>query len=143
MIQIRRSAIVNHSAERMFGLVNDVASYPARFTWCTAANVLDHDDNHVTARLDVRVAGFAQSFTTRNTLEPPTRISLALVDGPFKQLSGAWDFMPLGDVGCKVSLALDFVYSGVLMAALIRAGFQKLADRMVDDFSAEADRLYG
>jgi ribosome-associated toxin RatA of RatAB toxin-antitoxin module len=142
MIRIRRSAIVKHSAERMFGLVNDVASYPTRFTWCTAADVLDHDATHITARLEVRIAGFTQSFTTRNTLEPPTHISLALVDGPFRHLSGAWDFMPLGEVGCKVSLALDFVYSGVLMAAVIRAGFQKLADRMVDEFSAEADRLY-
>ena len=51
--------------------------------------------------------------------------------------------MPLGEAGCKVSLGLDFVYSGVLMAAVIRAGFQKLADRMVDEFSEEADRLYG
>jgi ribosome-associated toxin RatA of RatAB toxin-antitoxin module len=143
MIRIRRSAIVQHSAERMFDLVNDVASYPTRFTWCTAADVIDHDATHITARLDVRVAGFTQSFTTRNTLQPPTHISLALVDGPFRQLSGAWDFMPLGEVGCKVSLALDFVYSGVLMAVVIRAGFQKLADRMVDEFSAEADRLYG
>jgi ribosome-associated toxin RatA of RatAB toxin-antitoxin module len=143
MIQIRRSAIVKHSAERMFELVNDVASYPTRFTWCTAADVLDQDATHITARLEVRVAGFAQSFTTHNTLERPTRITLALVDGPFKKLTGAWEFMPLGEVGCKVSLALDFVYSGMLMGTLIRAGFQKLADRMVDDFSAEADRVYG
>ena len=142
MIQIRRSAIVRHSAERMFELVNDVASYPTRFTWCTAADVFDQDPTHITARLEVRVAGFSQSFTTRNTLQPPARIALALVDGPFRQLSGSWDFMPLGEAGCKVSLALDFVYSGVLMAAVIRAGFQKLADRMVDEFSAEADRLY-
>ncbi len=123
VIRIRRSAIVKHSAERMFALVNDVASYPSRFTWCAAAAVLDQDDTHITARLEVRIAGFTQSFTTRNTLEPPTHISLALVDGPFQQLNGAWDFMPLGEAGCKVTLALDFVYSGVLMAAVIRARF--------------------
>ena len=143
VIRIRRSAIVKHSAERMFELVNDVASYPTRFTWCVAAEVLDQDAAHITARLEVRIAGFTQSFTTRNTLEPPTHVTLTLVDGPFRQLNGAWDFMPLGEAGCKVSLALDFVYTGVLMAAVIRAGFQKLADRMVDEFSAEADRLYG
>jgi ribosome-associated toxin RatA of RatAB toxin-antitoxin module len=48
----------------------------------------------------------------------------------------------LGEGGCKVSLALDFDYSGVLMAPIMRTGFQKLADRMVDEFCAEADRLY-
>ena len=30
-----------------------------------------------------------------------------------------------------------------LSCLMIRAGFQKLADRMVDEFSDEADRLYG
>src|ERR1700761_5961868 len=62
MIRIRRSAIVKHSAERMFDLVNDVASYPTRFTWCVGANVLEQDASHITARLEVRIAGFTQSF---------------------------------------------------------------------------------
>jgi len=33
MTTIRRSALVEHSAERMFNLVNDVAAYPGRFRW--------------------------------------------------------------------------------------------------------------
>ena len=41
---------------------------------------------------------------------------MQLVDGPFRHLSGTWNFLPLGEGGCKVSLALDFDYSGVLMA---------------------------
>lgn len=143
MIKIRRSAIVHHSADRMFALVNDVDSYPLRFSWCASAQVFDHDDSHITARLELRIAGLTQSFTTRNTLTPPTEIAMKLVDGPFRHLSGAWNFLPLGEGGCKVSLALDFDYSGVLMAPIMRTGFQKLADRMVDEFCAEADRMYG
>ena len=123
-------------------LVNDVDSYPLRFSWCASAQVFDQDDSHITARLELRVAGLTQSFTTRNTLTPPTEIAMKLVDGPFRHLSGMWNFLPLGEGGCKVSLALDFDYSGVLMAPIMRTGFQKLADRMVDEFCAEADRLY-
>jgi ribosome-associated toxin RatA of RatAB toxin-antitoxin module len=142
VIEIRRSAIVNHSAERMFALVNDVAAYPKRFSWCSASHVLEQDDAHLVARLELKFAGFTQSFTTRNSLQPPRRIGMDLVDGPFRELRGAWEFAALGD-GCKVSLALDFDYAGSFIAALMRAGFQKLADRMVDEFCAEADRAYG
>ena len=106
--------------------------------------MLDQDDTHITARLELRVAGLTQSFTTRNTLAAADRTSRStLVDGPFRQLNGAWDFMPLGEGGCKVSLALDFDLRRRVDGAVMRAGFQKLADRMVDEFCAEADRMYG
>ena len=142
VIEIRRSAIVKHSTERMFALVNDVAAYPQRFSWCSGSHVLEQDDAHLVARLDLKFAGFTQSFTTRNALEPPHRIGMNLVDGPFRELHGAWQFDPLG-TGCKVALALDFDYAGGFVATLMRTGFQKLADRMVDEFCAEADRTYG
>ena len=141
MIEIRRSAIVRHSCERMFELVNDVEAYPRRFNWCTGADVRAREANALTARLDLRLGALTQSFTTRNTLEPPHRITMQLVEGPFRALNGVWTFTPLGNAGCKVALALDFDYSG-LMGPVLRAGFQKLADRMVDDFSREADRIY-
>jgi ribosome-associated toxin RatA of RatAB toxin-antitoxin module len=142
VIQIRRSAIVPHTPAQMFDLVNDVEAYPRRFTWCAGARVLAREDEHaLTARLELRVAGLTQAFTTRNTLFPPQRISMQLVEGPFRHLSGTWEFTALGAGGCKVSLALDFEYSG-MMAPLMRVGFQKLADRMVDEFCAEAARTY-
>ena len=143
MIQIRRSAIVVHTDAQMYTLVNDVEAYPRRFAWCTGARVSNAGQQTLVARLEVRVAGMTQAFTTRNTLEPPERITMQLVEGPFRALAGTWTFMALGESGCKVSLALDFEYSGRLMAPVMRAGFEKIADRMVDDFSREATRVYG
>jgi ribosome-associated toxin RatA of RatAB toxin-antitoxin module len=143
VIQIRRSAIVNRSDRQMYDLVNDVEAYPARFPWCADARVSDRADSALTARLEVRLAGMTQSFSTRNTLEPPQRIAMQLVEGPFRSLAGTWTFMALGETGCKIALALDFDYSGRLMAPIMRSGFEKLADRMVDEFCREAARVYG
>jgi ribosome-associated toxin RatA of RatAB toxin-antitoxin module len=143
VIQIRRSAIVNHTATQMYELVNDVEAYPTRFQWCSAARVFERTDDALTAHLEVRVGGMTQAFSTRNTLEPPRRIAMQLVEGPFQSLAGIWTFAALGDSGCKIALALDFEYSGRLMAPVMRIGFQKVADRMVDDFCREAARVYG
>lgn len=131
-----------HTPAQMFDLVNDVEAYPRRFTWCADARVLSREDTSLIARLELRIGGLTQAFTTGNRLEPPQRIDMQLVEGPFRHLAGAWQFAALGDVGCKVSLALDFEYTG-LMAPLMRAGFQKLADRLVDEFCVEARRTYG
>ena len=89
MPTIRRSALVEHSAARMFALVNDVAAYPRRFDWCEAAQVLEADESHMVARLDLGLGALRTWFTTDNTLEPPHHIDLNLVDGPFRARPGA------------------------------------------------------
>lgn len=140
MTSIHRHALVRHSALRMYSLVNDVAAYPARFSWCEDSAVLEESDTHMLARLDLTVAGLRTSFTTRNTLTPPTRIELHLVEGPFRKFSGVWQFHSLAEDACKVSLTLDFDVAGAVIGTALAIGFQGLADKMVDDFCREADR---
>jgi len=142
VIHIRRSAIVPHSPQQMFDLVNDVESYPKRFDWCAGAQELQRGPGSSTARLDLRVAGMTQSFTTQNELVPGERISMSLLEGPFRTLHGEWTFKALGEHGCKISFVLDFEYANRMLAPLVRVGFEKLADRLVGEFSAEAERVY-
>jgi len=147
-MKIRRHALVRHSPAEMFDLVNDVEAYPTRFAWCAGAAIVERDSaTRIVARLDLRFAGFTQSFTTRNTGDPPHRLHLSLVDGPFKSLEGEWTFEALGEparpAGCRISLALDFEYAGLLAGPALRLGFQGLAGRMVDDFVRAAAKTYG
>ena len=100
MIEIRRSALVNYTPAQMFDLVNDVEAYPNRFAWCAGAQVLEREGEVLVARLDLKFAGLRQSFTTRNTTEPPRRLHMQLVEGPFRSLDGLWEFIALGEHGC-------------------------------------------
>lgn len=143
MIEIRRSALVKYSPAQMFDLVNEVEAYPKRFPWCAGAEILERQQDVLVARLDLKFAGLRQSFTTRNTVERPRRLQMSLVDGPFRSLEGVWDFIALGEAGCKVAFALDFDYAGRLGGGALKLGFQGLAGRMVDDFCTEAGRVYG
>lgn len=140
MPSIRRSALVEHSAARMFALVNDVAAYPRRFDWCEAARVLEEGEARKVARLDLRMGGLRTWFLTENTLVPPHHIDMRLLDGPFRKLGGRWEFHSLDESACKVTLTLDFEPSVKLLGAAMAVGFQSLADRMVDDFVRVADR---
>jgi ribosome-associated toxin RatA of RatAB toxin-antitoxin module len=143
VIEIRRSALVKYSPAQMFDLVNEVEAYPKRFSWCAGAEILERSEHVLVARLDLKFAGFQQSFTTRNTVDPPRRLQMDLVNGPFRSLEGVWDFIALGEAGCKVAFALDFDYAGRLGGSALKLGFQGLAGRMVDDFCREAGRVYG
>ena len=139
MSKIQRSALVEHSAARMFALVNDIEAYPRRFDWCEAAQVLEADDAHVVARLDLGLGALRTWFTTENTLSPPHHIDMRLRDGPFRKLSGHWQFHALDESACKVTLTLEFEPLSRLLAPALTLGFQGLADRMVDDFVRVAD----
>jgi ribosome-associated toxin RatA of RatAB toxin-antitoxin module len=139
MPKIQRSALVEHSASRMFALVNDIAAYPRRFAWCEGAEVLETSDARIVARLDLGLGGLRTWFTTENVLAPPHHIDMHLKDGPFRKLSGRWQFHALDESACKVSLTLDFEPQSRLLLPALTLGFQGLADRMVNDFVRVAD----
>ena len=140
MPTIQRSALVEHSAARMFALVNDVAAYPRRFEWCASALVLESDELRMVARLDLGLGAFRTWFTTQNTLSPPHHIDMKLVDGAFRKLTGRWEFHALDESACKVTLTMSFEPAVRLLGPALAIGFQRLADRMVDDFIRVADR---
>ncbi len=141
VIEIRRSALVRHSPEQMFDLVDGVEAYPKHFAWCSSSSVIEREGSVLVARLDLRFAGLRHHFTTRNTADRPHRIDVRLVDGPLRSLDGVWTFTALGGDGCKVALALDFDYAGI-GGSVLKLGFQGLANRMVDDFCKVADQAH-
>lgn len=143
MPQIDRSALVPFSAGRMFELVDDIARYPEFVPHCVAAEELERSADEVVARLSLRRAGMAQQFTTRNRLARPERISLELVEGPFRSFRGEWVFRALSEVACKVSLALEFEYAGTLGRLAGATLLSDAGDRMVDVFCARARDLHG
>lgn len=142
-MHISRTALVPYSAEAMYRLVHDVPSYPEFLSWCAKAEVLEQDALLQVAALTVSVAGIRQRFTTRNRLEPGRALHMQLLDGPFRELVGAWRFTPLAELGSKVSLELDFELDASLVAVAFSRGFAHVADRMVRDFCQRAEEVYG
>lgn len=133
-MHIRRSALVPFPAALMYALVDDVRAYPARFRWCAAAEVLSEAGAEQHARLTLRIAGLRTAFATRNLRIPDQRIHLELVEGPVRSLTGEWRFEPLSEFGSKVSLSVDFEFATGLVGAALSMGFERLVDRLVDDF---------
>ncbi|HDZ38013.1 MAG TPA: type II toxin-antitoxin system RatA family toxin [Marinobacter sp.] len=140
--QIDKTALVMHSAERMFNLVNDVARYPEFLPWCASAEVHQQGPDQIMASLEIAKAGVRHTLTTRNQLQMPEAIEMNLVDGPFRNLTGLWRFKALGENACKVTLTLEFEFSGSLSRMTFGPVFNQAATSMVDVFCRRADDLY-
>ncbi len=126
----------------MFDLVNDIEAYPDYMDGCQSATVLGRGEDWVEARLALGLGGISQSFVTRNQLQPPHRMTMALVDGPFRSFNGLWSFAPKDD-GCQVTLELEFSLKNPLLAMAVNKMFEQIAASQVRALCARAERVYG
>ena len=141
MVTVKRSALVMHSAEQMYRLVNDVSSYPEFMDGCIGVEVVEHSDTSMLARLDLKKAGVKISFMTRNKLRAPETIEMTLEDGPFKTFRGLWEFKPLTDEACKLSLDLEFEFNNRGLGLASSNLFASVANNLVDSLCQRADLL--
>jgi len=140
---VRKSALVRHSAAEMFALVKEVRDYPRFLPWCHTTRVLRESEREVCAELVVARLGIHQAFSTCNRYEPDQWITLELQTGPFRKLRGEWRFLPLREDACKVSLELEFEFSGALIDRAFGGVFHHVANSLVDAFCKRADEVYG
>jgi ribosome-associated toxin RatA of RatAB toxin-antitoxin module len=142
MKRIARSAIVEHKAEEMFALVDDIESYPRFLPWCAAAKVDERTPTGVRATMTMGMRGLRQSFTTHNENRPGESIELRLVKGPFRRFTGAWRFKPLSEEASSIEFSLEYEMAGAL-SRILEPLFDNIADTMVDAFTRRADAVYG
>lgn len=143
MAVINKSALVPYTPNQMFILVDDIEAYVEFLPWCSGSTVLTRTEADVTASLEISHSGFHKAFTTCNVYETDNRISMYLVEGPFKKLEGVWQFQALGDQGCKIVLDLEFEFKNRLVGMSFGPLFGQMAGGLVDAFTQRANTIYG
>jgi ribosome-associated toxin RatA of RatAB toxin-antitoxin module len=142
MPQLQRSALLPHSANDMFDLVLDVAAYPEFLPWCSAARVLERSETHQVAAVTIAKAVKRSEFKTQNQLERPGRIEMRLVDGPFRKLTGSWQFTAIDEQACRAELNVDFEFGNPIVGRLILPAFKQVCDSLVGAFTRRAAAVY-
>ncbi len=142
MAVVEKSALVQHQALQMYELVADVAAYQDFLPWCSSSRLISKTDTRICGEIEVSRAGITQKFSTCNEIVPGQSMQLNLKEGPFRKLEGLWQFTALGENACKVSLQLEFEFSGKLINAAFGKVFSYIANDMVDAFCKRADEIY-
>ncbi len=142
MAQVQKSVLINHSASRMYALVDDVTKYPEFLPWCSGAEISKQDDMSTIATLHIAYHGLHQKVTTENHKNYPSAMDIKLKDGPFKHLEGAWRFIALNESACKIEFMLNYEFANSLLEKMISPVFSHIANTFVDGFVARADVVY-
>ena len=131
---LERSALLEVPVSAAYDVVIDVARYPLFLPGCEAVEVLETTPSGLVAQVAVAGKGLKESFITENRHEPHEAVYMSLQQGPFDRLEGEWLFTPLGTVGCRIDLRIDYIPRG-LLAKLLSGLADRVANRMVDAFS--------
>ncbi len=143
MRKVSRTALVPYTCQKMFALVDDIEAYPEFLPWCRSARVIARDGQKTDATLAIGRAPAAMTFSTRNRSVPDRLIDMKLLDGPFRELTGRWQFQPINDEGCRVTLDVQFEFSNAALAAMLGTVFEDAISSLVDAFSKRARTVYG
>ena len=131
---LERTALLEVPPEVAYEVVIDVAQYPQFLPGCERVQVLENHASVLVAQVSVAGKGLQESFVTSNVHRPYESVTMSLQQGPFEYLQGQWLFTPLGDVGCKVDLRIEYLPKGVLVR-LLSSLADRIANRLVDAFS--------
>ena len=140
MFTIKKQAIVFHSKERMFELVDQVEDYPTFLPWCGETEVLARNKDITRAKINIRFKGIKQSFTTENHKVYPNKMVINLIDGPFKKLEGEWRFIEIEEGSSRIELELNYEFKNFILEKLISPAFAVIANTFIDSFVAKANK---
>lgn len=142
MAKVKKTVLINHSASRMYALVDDVKSYPQFLPWCGGVDLIQQDEATTVARLHIAYHGLHQNFTTENHKTYPCLMDINLIDGPFRHLEGVWRFIELNDQASKIEFELNYEFANSFLEKIIAPVFSHIANTFVDGFVARADVVY-
>jgi len=143
MADVNKTVLIGQSADRMYGLVTDVARYPEFLPWCGGVDIYEQTETVLDAKIKIHFKGIEQFFHTRNTNQRPNSIDMQFVDGPFKKFTGQWRFIPLREDACKIEFNLHWEFKSAILDKIIGPVFSYIASTFVDCFVKRAEQLYG
>jgi ribosome-associated toxin RatA of RatAB toxin-antitoxin module len=95
------------------------------------------------ASLVIDWQGIRSSVTTENKLIENQSITMNLVQGMIKHLTGQWQFIARNDQACQVKLSINIEFKNRLIGLLFSRIMQQVLNRITDAFCTRAKVLYG
>lgn len=127
----------------LYGIVEDVKSYPKFLPWIKQALISNRQAQHFDAKLIVGYNAFVQtSYTSRVHLTPLTKIEIEYLSGPFRHLENSWTFTSLSELETEVEFLIDFSFKSQLLQKLMEGLFNEALKSTLQAFEKRAMELH-
>ena len=140
MQHIQRTMLVATSSETAFQIVNNIKAYKDFLPHCGGSRILESGNNWLNAELKIKTKLMAIKLRTHNVWQTGDWIEISQLSGPFTTLSGRWQFEPLDEARCKVSLDMRFQLKVPLRMAVRTHLVEKVADEITQAFHEQINQ---
>jgi coenzyme Q-binding protein COQ10 len=144
-----------YTPDQLFALVAAVDRYPEFLPWCRAARIRSSeklkgigDKAVIMADLVIGFRMIRERYTSSVMLQPPNRIDVTCVKGPFRHLDSHWIFEPVAASaeyprgGTMLTFRIKFELRSMLLNSLMGVLFNDAARDMLAAFEGRAKQLY-
>lgn len=137
---------VNAPLEHVYAVLSDLPRYPKFFRYMHDLQILERRDHTVLAEVEEDMFGIkVMKVLTKFTFNPPFKLFIEQVKGPFVKAIAWFDLKPEGDNKTKVVHGAEITADGLLGSIglmLLKSG--KAKARMIEELQAikrEAEKL--
>lgn len=131
--------------EDLCAMVGDVRAYPSFIPWILDMKISGEREaagvREAVAHVLVGWKAIRERFSTRVRSAPLAgEVDVTLVSGPFRKLENRWRFLPDGAGGSVVKFWIAYEFKNPLLNGLLKANRDKVTERIMSAFEAEAAR---
>ncbi|MGJ8528291.1 type II toxin-antitoxin system RatA family toxin [Maritalea sp.] len=144
MTKIAFERDVPHTAQQMFDLASDLASYPSFVPNCDGMNIVDlPEEGKCLARMHISFGPISQAYESKVYANRANMtVTATSNDDPFSFLESEWRFTDTA-AGTHVDFVVEFEMRNRLIAAVAEPLFANKQSEIVDAFMDEAKKRYG
>jgi ribosome-associated toxin RatA of RatAB toxin-antitoxin module len=141
MKKIYKEEEINVTMSIIFNLINNIEEYPKFLPWCKKTEVTKESENSQIGKIFISKSFINWSFSTKNIIIRNKSISLSLIDGPFDQLDGSWNFKKIDDNNTLVSLEINYKFKNSLIELSIEPIFTTIMNSILESFIDQAFKI--
>ena len=134
-----RTFHVTKNINEVFDVLNNVDDYESFIPFCSHSEIIDEQDNAITASLKLSFLGSSSEFITQNKLKRNEFIDMNLVKGPFNSFTASWLFNPINDDETQMTFNMKYSINNPITDLIISKNIDTVSERIIEAFKQKIE----
>jgi coenzyme Q-binding protein COQ10 len=141
MPEIRRTARVDASPDRVYDVVADLERYPELLDSCRRIEVGPQDGDELLATLTLDLGPVSGEHRAHFRFDRPRSVHMGFTPNKlFARLEAHWEFAGCDPDGCDLSLHVDYEFTGITAQVLLSPFLGMACTTLINGAAAAATR---
>jgi len=134
-----RTFHVTKNINEVFDVLNNVDDYESFIPFCSQSEIIDEQDNAITASLKLSFLGSSSEFITQNEFKRNEFIDMNLVKGPFNSFNATWLFKPINEDETQMTFKMTYSINNPITDLIISKNIDTVSERIIEAFKQKIE----